>query len=66
MKRTRIFHYSGNVDEKYKEEAKLSLINAGWIPVDGEVQTMECSGPDRQTCKIGTGYPYTIVAQRDE
>jgi hypothetical protein len=69
MKRTRIFYYTGNVDDKYKEEAKNSLIDAGWIPLEGapgDIQVMECTGPSRQTCMPVTEHRYIIVAQRDE
>jgi hypothetical protein len=64
MKETRIFNYSGNIDDKYKQEARQSLIDAGWIPVDGDVQVMECTGPDRQSCKLTIQTRYFIVAQR--
>ena len=69
MKRTRIFFYSGNVDDNYKAEAKKSLIDAGWIPIETEteqIQVMECTGPARQTCIPGREYGYSIVAQREE
>jgi hypothetical protein len=66
MKSTRIFFYTGNIDEHYKTEAKKSLVDAGWIPVEGEVQVMECAGPSRQTCLLSRESRYFIVAQRDE
>jgi hypothetical protein len=66
MKATRIFYYSGNVDDTYKAEARKSLIDAGWIPVDGEVQVMECTGPSRQTCLLSKESRYFIIAQREE
>jgi hypothetical protein len=32
MPSTRIFQYSGDIDDKFKEQARESLIKAGWFP----------------------------------
>jgi hypothetical protein len=69
MKTTRVFFYSGNIDDKYKEEAKKSLIDARWIPIQelsGVLQPLECTGPERHTCTPRAEFPYAIIAERDE
>ena len=70
----RVFLYSGNVDNAYKEAAKKSLIDAKWIPVfefSEPLLMLACTGPDRSTCllqqskfTLPLGAQYAIVAER--
>jgi hypothetical protein len=74
MSERRIYLYSGNIDNAFKEAAKKSLIDAKWMPIfeiSEQLQMLACSGPDRSTCmlqptKFGlpAGYHYAIVAER--
>jgi hypothetical protein len=69
MSEIRIFLYSGNVDDAFKEAAKKSLIEAKWMPiyeVSKPVHLMACTGSDRRTCDLlqCTEYPYASVAER--
>jgi hypothetical protein len=74
MSERRIFLYSGNVDEAFKELAKKSLIEAKWMPIceiSEPMQMLACTGPDRSTCilqhtkfELPAGYRHAIVAER--
>jgi hypothetical protein len=66
MPSTRIFYYSGDIDDNFKLKARESLMKAGWFPVDGYVRVMNCTGPTFDTCELVDQHDFFIVAQKDE
>jgi hypothetical protein len=67
MQETRIYLYSGNIDEAFKAAAKKDLTDAKWMPIreiSERTQIMACTGPDRRTCFPCKDYVYAIVAER--
>jgi hypothetical protein len=70
MSERRIYLYSGNIDNAFKEAAKKSLIDAKWMPIleiSEPLEMLACSGPDRSTCtkfSLPAGHHYAIVAER--
>jgi len=66
MLETRIYLYSGNIDQA-RRRPKKDLIDAKWMlirEISERTQIMACTGPDRRTCFPCKDYVYAIVAER--
>ena len=67
MSERRVFFYTGTIDDAFKQQATASLIDAGWMPqseIDGPVQMLACTSPQRQSCTPGATFDWAVVAQR--